>query len=320
MKTKLILLVAILCIAFSACGSGSGNELTYTPDGTTEQAERMFENNSAADLVNLSRVMAGNNDYKDEQNNYFNYLLAKITDIDTNNINDKYSLCLEVMDVCLDEPLTQAHVISGFKQLYFNIDTKLTEETKQYMLGEWLRIDRTSYAGMRVEVLEDEEFGFCSKITAIPEDTSGGFRIGDIKWNDVQFANHNKFYMQDLVVEENGAETYYKNTSKTTNKVKGSTATINFDKDTISIRYDSAGGVSIGSSQLWVKVGSASEAAYKAGTFYEKPVENKQQEDGQTEDTGDDTSDDGSTGSIMDEYSLASGNVADTTRTASSEQ
>ncbi len=319
MKTKLILLVAILCIVFSACGSNTDNELTYTPDGTTEQAERMFENNAVDDLVNLSRVMAGNNDYKDEQNNYFNYLLAKITEVDANNISDKYDICLNVMEACLDEPLTQAHIIYGFKALCLNIDTKLTEETKQYMLGEWLRIDKNNYAGMRVRVVNDEEFGFCSRISAIPEEASTAFRINDVKWNSVQFANHKKFYLQDMIIEKTGGETYYKNTSKTTSKLKGATATIDPEKGTISIKYDSTGNVTVGSSQMWVKVGSESEALYKAGDFYVQPKDNKQAEGEQTEENSDNASDE-TTGSIMDQYSLSNGNVADTTKTVSSEQ
>ena len=324
MKKRLIFAALALCmLLLCACGANTDSDIAYTPNATTEQADRYFENNDENDLLALTLTMAGNNDYKEEQDNYFNYLLARITEIDTNNVSDKYTMCLNVIKRCLKEPLTQANVISGFKQLYFNIDTKLTQETMEYMKGEWLRIDKTGNSGMRVRVDYDEEYGFCGKISALPEGATSAFKIGDIKWNNIEFANYGKFYLHDLVIEESTAKTYFKNDSKTTSKLKGSTATIDTEKGTIRIKYDSATGVTSGSSQIWTKVGSESEASYKNGTFYDNENEEEADENGEAqsdESTEENTTDVQENSSVMSDYSLSSGNVEDTTRTATTEQ
>jgi hypothetical protein len=321
MKKKLILTVFALCmVLLCACGANTDSDILYTPDATTEQADRLFESKSENELIALSMTMAGNNDFKEEQNNYFNYLLAKITDIDTNNDSDKYTMCLNIIKKCLKEPLTQANVIAGFKQLYYNIDTKLSQETMEYMKGEWLRIDKTSNSGMKVRVDYDEELGLCARISALPEGATNAFRIGDVKWNSIEFANYGKFYLNDLVIEELTGKTYYKNDSKTTSILKGSTATIDTEKGTIRIKYDSASGVTSGANQLWAKIGSESEIAYKEGNFRE-PVEEADEEDGQeNDDTADDNAKDKNHESIMSENSITNSNVEDTTKTASTEQ
>ena len=170
MKKRLCLVVVALCLVFlSACGINNDNDIEYTPNATTEQADRYFETIAENDLINLSLTMAGTNDFKEEQDNYFNYLLAKITEVDENNDSEKYVMCLNVIKKCLKEPLTQANVISGFKALHFSIDSKLAQETIEYMKGEWYRLDKTSNAGMRVKVGYDEELGLHAKISALPK-------------------------------------------------------------------------------------------------------------------------------------------------------
>ncbi len=324
MKKRLTFTVIALCmVLLCSCGTNTDTDITYTPNATTEQADHMFETNAENDLISLTLTIAGNNDYKEEQNNYFNYLLAKITEIDTNNISDKYPMCLNVIQKCLKEPITQAHVISSFKQLYFNIDTKLSQEAIEYMKGEWLRIDNTSNTGMKVKVDNDEEFGLCAKISALPEGATSAFRIGNIKWNNIKYSNCKKFYMDDLVIEESSGKTYYKNESKATSMLKGATATIDIQKGIIRIKYDSASGVTSGANQIWIKIGSESETSYnEAGTIYEiqdEDDENLQAQD--DENIENDNSDEArsSTG-IMSDYSISSGNVDGTTRTASTEQ
>lgn len=326
MKKHVISVIIALCMILMLCACGSDNdELIYTPNATTEQADRLFETNAENELINLSLTMAGNNDYKEEQNNYFNYLLAKIAEIDENNINDKYTLCLNVMKKCLKEPLTQANVISGFKQLYFNIDTKLSQETMEYMKGEWLRIDKTGNTGMKAKVEYDEELGLIAKISALPEGATSAFRIGDIKWNNIEFANYTKFYLNDLVIEESSAKTYFKNESKTTSSLKGATATIDIEKGTLRIKYDSASGVTSGSNQLWAKIGSDSEKAYRDGTFYATKEESDENEDVQSDEETNDTQaetteEDEEHTSVMSDFSLSNVNVEDTTKTVSTEK
>ena len=317
MKKKLIITVIAICmILLCACGADTDNELVYTPNATTEQADRLFDSNAENELINLSLTMAGNNDYKEEQNNYFNYLLAKITEIDEYNISDKYTMCLKVISKCLKEPLTQANVISGFKQLYFNIDTKLSQETMEYMKGEWLRVDKSGNAGMRVKVEYDEELGLNAKISALPEGATSAFRIGDVKWHNIKFANYQKFYMNDLVIEESNAKTYFKNDSKTTSKLRGSTATIDCEKGTLRIKYDSASGVTSGANQLWAKIGSESEIAYKNGDFRENNEESEPDEEN-TENT---VEEDEEYSGVMSNYSISSANVEDTTKTSTTKE
>ena len=320
MKNKIILFFAviIMCLTLAACGAGNDQgTLTYTPNSTTEQADSMFENGNTVDLQNLCEVMAGNNDHPEERDNFFNYILAKVVEFDTTDDQSKYSGCLEVIETCLNQPLTQAHVVSGLKQAYVNMDTKLTEQTKQYMTGKWRRIDNTIMSGMIVEVFDSEEFGFCSKVVALPDGSDVQFKINDIKWNDIQFANHKKFYLHDLVTEESSGTTYYKNDSKTVTKLKGATATINFEKDTIVINYDAASGVTTGSHQVWLKVGSVSDTAYQAGDYYDN--DNSDDDDkGNDENAETNDEDDGDGEENINDFSLSGGRISNTTATATS--
>ena len=102
--------------------------------------------------------------------------------------------------------------------------------------------------------------------------------------------------------------------------MKGSTATIDTEKGTIRIKYDSASGITSGSNQIWAKIGSESEISFKNGSFYETPEKTEEEDSQENEDTENDNAEDENYESIMSEYSISNSNVEDTTKTASTEQ
>ena len=256
-KISLFLIIAIFTLCLSACSGTKEVEVSYEEGIETVRADKLFEKNSAEALKALCRVMSKNNDDPQKRDNFFYYMIIKVATIAENNEEDKYETALEVIDTCLTLPLTQAVVSDNMKKYYNIIDTRLTEKTKKYLIGKWKRADTTLMAGSTVEVTEGEN-GLVAKITGLP-DSELKFKIGDIKWDNIQFANRKMFFFSDLSTEENeGIENYYKDAASAVYIYAGATGKINFDNNTIAIQYEKSDMTS-GGTQLWVKMGTEHE-------------------------------------------------------------
>lgn len=259
MKSKISVLLIITILIMSLCGCG-GKEVvvSYNEGDETVKADALFEEGNAEELRLLCEIISGNNDDPESRDNFFYYMLIKIASIAENNEEDKYEIALDVLDTCLSLPLTKAVVSDGLKQYYSIIDSRLTEKTKEYLIGKWKRTDSTLLTGTTVEVKETEN-GLVSVITGLPDDDTLKFRIGDVKWDNIQFSNHKMFYFFDLTTEEiKGVENYYKDETSAAYIYSGATARINFDNNSITVRYEKDDMTS-GASQIWVKVGSEDE-------------------------------------------------------------
>ncbi len=262
---SIITAAALAACAMTACG-GDEEEIAYTETTEIQNAELMFAANDLTGLTSLCQAMAENNDDKETRDNFFAYFLDRVSRVDSENDERLYTTTVSVIDKCLQYPLTSATLVSGLQKTYNNIDTKMIEKTKEYMLGKWRRIDTTSLAGTVVEVQNDSEFGFISRITALPDDPDLKFKIGDIKWADIEFANHKMFFLSDMTTTETtGQKSYYKNDDSAVSSFRGATAILDPDKDTITVTYDRASSVTSGARQVWVKVGTENDNrnAYK---------------------------------------------------------
>lgn len=258
----------------SLCGCSGGEEVvvSYEEGDETLRADMLFEEGSTAELKLLCKTMSGNNDDPETRDNFFYYILIKIASIAENEEEDKYETALEVMDTCLKLPLTQAVVSDGLKQCYRIIDGKLTEKTKEYLIGRWRRTDTTLMSGAVIEVIRSGD-SLEAKIMGLPDDESLRFRIGDTKWTNIQFANHQKFFFSDLSTEEiDGIENYYKDEAAAVYVYSEAVANINFNNDTITVSYEKSDMTS-GANQIWVKLGSGHEEA----GYDELLAENEQQ-------------------------------------------
>lgn len=262
---SIITAAALAACAMTACG-GDEEEIAYTETTEIQNAELMFSANDLAGLTGLCEAMAENNDDKETRDNFFAYFLDRVSKVDSDNDERLYATTVSVIDRCLQYPLTSAAVVNGLQKTYNSIDSKMIEKVKEYMTGKWRRIDDTSLSGTVVEVQNDPEFGFISRITALPDDPDLKFKIGDIKWNDIEFANHKMFFLSDMTTTETtGQKIYYKNDDSAVSSFRGATAILDAGRDTITITYDRASSVTSGARQAWVKVGSDNDNrdAYK---------------------------------------------------------
>lgn len=292
-KILSIITAAVLAVcAMTACG-GEEEKIAYTETTETQNAELMFAANDLAGLTNLCQAMAENNDDKETRDNFFAYFLGRVSKVDSDNDEKLYETTVSVIDKCLQYPLTSATLVSGLQKTYNSIDTKMIEKTKEYMMGKWRRIDTTFLSGTVIEVQNDPEFGFMSRITALPDDPDLKFRVGDIKWADIEFANHKMFFLSDMTTTETtGQKSYYKNEDSAVNSFRGATAILDFDKDTITVTYDRASSVTSGARQVWIKVGTENDNrnAYKNYLDAEAEGEKENADENTAQDSSDSSS------------------------------
>lgn len=237
-KTFIIILTVVL--AFVLCSCGGKSVISYEETPSVTYAENLY-NTNFEQYKEFCSTMAGNNDDKQERDNFFNYVLVKAATVDSENAESEYINTLDYIAECLKLPLTQHHVVNGLKSIYNSIDTKLTEKSKQYMLGKWRRVDASVLSGAAIEVYINQDGEYESKFTGLPDAETTSYKIGDIKWKNLQFANYKTVYLQDLVNFKINTETYYKSDDKTVSEYKGATGQIMFEQNKIVIVYDSKG-------------------------------------------------------------------------------
>ncbi len=252
MKNTIFTICAmVLCFALCACTVS--NTVTYNKTPSVTYAESLYNDGDYNNFKQFCTTMSGNNDNKDERDNFFNYILTKATTVDSKNASDEYLQMLDIISACLELPLTQDYVVNGLKSVYNSIDSKLTEQSKDYLLGVWERADSSKLNGSKIEVYYNEDGALESRFIGLPDAETTSFKINDIKWTNLQFANYKCFYLLDMANSEINIETYYKNDDKTISTYRGATANIDFDQNTIYIKYDSPDSVTSGAYQTWKK-------------------------------------------------------------------
>ena len=127
--------------------------------------------------------------------------------------------------------------------------------------------------------------------------------------------------MSDLVIEQTNGKTYFKNESKATSILKGTTATIDTENGVIRIKYDSSSDITSGDNQVWTKVNDATGEVNKTITqSNEEAKENADEnatEDAKTDGTDEEPKD--KSESIMSSNNISNANVEETTKTATTE-
>lgn len=276
MKFKFLITIMIITICLTGCSQHKEVEISYTSCPETEAADKYFDEGKTDELKTLCKAMAANNDNPEERDNFFYYMLIKVASVTENAEEDKYTDMLNVLDTCLSLPLAQPAVSDGLKQYYAIIDNHLTQNTKQYIVGRWKRIDTTVLSGTIIEVINDETEGLKSEIISLPKNDSLKFNTGDLKWTNIQFANYKKFFFSDLTTEKvSQQENYYDvNTDNAIKVYSGAAGEIDFDNNTIKITYEKSN-VTGGAEQVWVKVGSENEKAYTQKLLEKKLAEQK---------------------------------------------
>ncbi len=277
-KTSIIMVVVILICscAFTSCSyKNDDNIITYTETDTIKKAEELFNSNAEDKLIDLCTEMAVENKDTQTRENFLMYILAKTNEINTENKEELYHVSLKVMQTCMKQPVASKIITSGLRSNYRNIDEKLTEITKEFLKGKWSRTDSSPLAGMVLIVEESMEEGLVARISYIPDSKVGKFKLNDIKWKNLNFANHEKFYFSDLASEET-IETSHAGevTSKISSTYKGAVAKIDFDKHQIKITYTIKENVTSGASQTWTKEGfENTEDEEEINEEIEKPSE-----------------------------------------------
>jgi hypothetical protein len=289
MKTKIsIIMIAVMLVCscvFTSCSDNNDEVIiTYTETDTIKKADGLFNNKEEEKLIDLCTEMALENKDSDTRENFLMYILAKATEIDEQNKEELYPLSLKAMKICMKQPVASSTITNGLRDIYKNIDGKLTELTKEFLKGKWVRTDNSSLSGMVVLVEESLEEGLIAKIISVPSKETKKFKQNDIKWQNINFANHEKFYFSDLASEET-IETSHtgESTSKIINTYKGAVATIDFEKHSIKIVYTIKENVTSGARQTWTKEGFeniekeevAEEVENKPTEAESKPLSNK---------------------------------------------
>ena len=251
-KFSFTICAAVLCLTLCSCGSD--NTITYEQTPSVIYAENLYNDGDYAHFMEFCDTMSQNNDDKADRDNFFNYILIKASTVDSEEKSDEYGQMLDIISVCLDLPLTQGYVISGLESVYNGIDAKLTEQSKEYLLGVWERYDDTNLSGAKIEVYYNDDGKLESRFIDLPDGDATNFKINDIKWKNVQFANYKCFYLSDMMNSEITEKSYYQSQDKTVSSYRGATANINFDENTISIKYDTPQSVTVGGYQVWKKV------------------------------------------------------------------
>jgi len=253
MKIKSIVICIIMSLLLCSCSNTF--TVSYDTTNTIERAEKLYKEGNYTGYIDFCKTMAGNNDDKTDRDNFFNYVLVKFADIDQNNNEAEYEKALEILAACIKLPLTQEHIVSGLKATYNHIDSKLILKSQDYLIGRWQRDDTSNLNDAIIEVYRDENGNLASKLKSLPDGESTSFKIGDIKWKDITFANYKTFYLVDKSNAEINVETYYKNSGKTVSSYIGATGKIDFEKNTIALTYDSSDSQGNIRSQLWHKIG-----------------------------------------------------------------
>ena len=237
-KTLTVLLIFLMCISLFGCGSKK-EQLTYEETFSTNQAEKLFSEEKYDDFKELCKIMSGNNDDPQDRDNFFNFVALHFEEINKSNNREKFKPSLEIISECLKLPLTQQPVIKSLKTTHASIDKKLTEQSKEYIIGKWQRRDETNLNGMVMEIQKDKNGNLMGKIVSVPDADTTTFKTGDAKWINIIFANHKTIYFSDKANSEINTQMYYTNDSKTVSSYKGAIATINFDYNTMVVEYDS---------------------------------------------------------------------------------
>ena len=259
MKAKIsIIMVVVMLVcscAFTSCTDKNDDDIiTYIETDTITKAEGLFNKNEEDKLIDLCTEMAVENKDTQTRENFLMYILAKTNEINETNAENLYPISLKVMETCMKQPVSSKIITSGLRSNYRDIDKKLTEKTKEFLKGKWIRTDNSSLAGMVLLVEESMEEGLTAKILSIPDKETKKFILNDTKWQNINFANHKKFYFSDLASEET-IETNYTGevTSKISNTYKGAVGKIDFDKKKIKITYTIKENVTSGANQTWTK-------------------------------------------------------------------
>ena len=253
MKIKSIILLIIISLLLCSCGNGF--TVAYDTTSTIERAEKLYNEGNYNGYIEFCKTMAGNNDDKAERDNFFNYVLVKFARIDQDNIEAEFKNSLKILEECIKLPLTQEHIVTGLKATYNHIDTKLIIDSQDYLLGKWKREDSSNLNNSVIDVYKDEEGNIVSKLRSLPDGETTKFKIGDIKWKDITFANYKTFYLYDKSNEQINIETYYKDSEKTISSYVGATATIDFENNKITLTHDSADNQGNIHRQVWHKIG-----------------------------------------------------------------
>lgn len=261
MKSKISIIMAVVMIicscVFTSCSEKNDeNIITYTETDTIKKAEQLFNSNEKDKLIDLCTEMALENKDSQIRENFLLYIVAKTGEIDRANEENLYPLSLKVMEICMKQPVASIVITNGLRDNYKNIDEKLTERTKEFLKGKWIRTDNSTLNGTVVMVEESPEEGLVAKILSVPEKEIKKFKPNDIKWKNIHFANNKKFYFSDLASEETITTSYTGDvTSQIINTYKGAVGTIDFEKKTIKMVYTIKENVTSGAWQTWTKEG-----------------------------------------------------------------
>ena len=150
MKIKSIILLIIISLLFCSCSNSY--TVAYDTTSTIEHAEKLYNEGNYNGYIEFCKTMAGNNDDKDDRDNFFNYVLVKFAKIDQDNSESEYKKALEILSACIKLPLTQEHVVTGLKATYNHIDTKLILKSQEYLIGKWKREDSSNLNNSIIEV------------------------------------------------------------------------------------------------------------------------------------------------------------------------
>jgi hypothetical protein len=251
MKIKSIILLIMVSLLLCSCSNSF--TVAYDTTNSIERAEKLYNEGNYNGYIDFCKTMAGNNDDKAERDNFFNYVLVKFAKVDQDNSEAEFNNALKILSECIKLPLTQQHIVTGLKATYNHIDTKLILKSHQYLIGKWKREDSSNLNNAVIEVYKDEDGNLVSKVKSLPDGESTKFKIGDIKWKDITFANHKTFYLSDKSNAEINVETYYKNNEKTISSYVGATANIDFENNTIILTHDSADSQGNIHRQVWKK-------------------------------------------------------------------
>ncbi len=73
--------------------------------------------------------------------------------------------------------------------------------------GVWVRVE-DRYEGMRIQVYREEDAYVGRLLSVPPEAVSWGFKVGDMKWKDIEKYSEKNYTYRDLTIRNAGASLY----------------------------------------------------------------------------------------------------------------
>ena len=127
----------------------------------------------------------------------------------------------------------------GFsKELCDIFDEAYKQRVTAFLLGEWVREDDTPMNGAVLTVIGNEDI-LCGVLTDLSNTTEKGFKVGDLKWSNIEIYDSEYLTLDDI---------------STTGNSRSATVIINYEENTILLHHISSGfNGSYGLDQLWRK-------------------------------------------------------------------